>query len=238
MQVRKAWGWRRGCSVSFFRGEIGGGSAAAGPPFFLVRLWAWAAKERRQGIPLLEMPPHLLAVPFESQRDNLSGTGWRECFSSSAAMLARYWGVAASDDAYNVIRSRYGDTTDAAAQVRALRALGLLADFWTCGSRADIEHSIRGGRPLAVGWLHRGSPRKPTGGHWTVIVGFDRDYVYMHDPNGEPLLATGGHIPGSDGRNVKCSWRNWLPRWEVEGPKTGWYVTCAPRQERSPQPLI
>jgi hypothetical protein len=45
-----------------------------------------------------------LPVAWENQNDNASGTGYRECFSSSCAMLARYWGKVSSDDAYNLIR--------------------------------------------------------------------------------------------------------------------------------------
>jgi len=175
-------------------------------------------------------PPELamiLPVAFESQHDNRTGTGWRECFSSSAAMLARFWGAVPSDDAYNLIRSRYGDTTGAAAQVRALRHLGLQAHFWTNGCRRDLENEIRGGRPVAVGWLHRGRVTEPGGGHWSVIVGLDGTHFWMHDPAGEPLLMSGGHIRGSNGKERRCSWLNFLPRWEVEGPRTGWYLTCS-----------
>jgi len=159
--------------------------------------------------------------------DNATGTGWRECFSSSAAMLARFWGKVPGDDAYNRIRGLHGDTTSAAAQVSALRSLGLKSHFWTNGTRLDLEREIRGGRPVAVGWLHWGNVSKPQGGHWSVVVGIDRDHFWMHDPNGEPLLATGGHIRASSGRRCRCSWRNFLPRWEVEGPRTGWYLTCS-----------
>jgi hypothetical protein len=169
----------------------------------------------------------ILEVPFETQHDNASRSGWRECFSSSAAMLARFWGKVPGDDAYNQIRQRFGDTTQAAAQVRALRSLGLQAHFWTNGRRLDLEREIRGGRPVGVGWLHRGNVRAPSGGHWSVIVGLDGSHFYMHDPAGEPLLMSGGHIRASDGRRRRCSWLNFLPRWEVEGPRTGWYLTCS-----------
>ena len=169
-----------------------------------------------------------LPVPFESQHDNRTGTGWRECFSSSCAMLARFHGKVAGDDEYNRIRARYGDTTAAVAQVSALRALGLRADFWSNGRTRDLAHQIKGGRPVAVGWLHRGPIGKPTGGHWSVIVGLDGpDHFLMHDPYGEPLLQSGGHIRGSSGRFVRCSWAGFRPRWEVEGEATGWYVTAA-----------
>jgi hypothetical protein len=68
-----------------------------------------------------------LPVAWENQNDNASGTGYRECFSSSCAMLARYWGKVSGDDDYNVIRARYGDTTSAEAQLAALSSRGLVA---------------------------------------------------------------------------------------------------------------
>lgn len=168
----------------------------------------------------------LLEVPFETQHDNASRSGYRECFSSSAAMLARYWGAVPNDDAYNLVRRRYGDTTSAAAQVSTLRSLGLKSHFWTNGSRKDLEREIRAKRPVGVGWLHRGRVTDPTGGHWSVVVGLDGDHFFMHDPAGEPLLVSGGHIRGSNGAARRCSWKNFLPRWEVEGPQTGWYLSC------------
>lgn len=168
----------------------------------------------------------VLKVPYESQLDNSSGTGGRECFSSSAAMLARFWGKVPSDETYNTLRARYGDTTSAAAQVRTLRALGLQSHFWTNGRRQDLENEVRGGRPVAVGWLHKGGIKAPGGGHWSVVVGLDETHFLMHDPAGEPLLMSGGHVRGSDGTYRRCSWLNFLPRWEVEGARTGWYLTC------------
>ena len=168
-----------------------------------------------------------LAVPFESQIDNASGTGYRECFSSSAAMLARFWGRVQNDDVFNGIRRRYGDSTSAAAQLKALRSLGLVSHFWTNGRREDLLNELRGGRPVAVGWLHKGHVTNPTGGgHWSVVVGDWPRGVLMHDPFGEARLITGGHIGGSPGAYLQYSWENWLPRWEVEGPRTGWYLTC------------
>lgn len=170
-----------------------------------------------------------LTVPYESQHDNASGTGWRECFSSSCAMVARFWGVVATDDDYNRARTPHGDTTEVQAQMATLRALGLRANFWSCGRRVDIERELAAGRPVAVGWLHRGLAHRPTGGHWSVIVGLQgRDHFLMHDPAGEPLLASGGHIRGSSGSYVLCSWANFLQRWEVEGPATGWYISAMP----------
>ena len=63
-----------------------------------------------------------LAVPYFKQLDNYSGTGWRECFSSSCAMLAAFYGKVKSDDEYNVRRALYGDTTSVTAQLSALKS--------------------------------------------------------------------------------------------------------------------
>ena len=79
-----------------------------------------------------------LDVPYEYQLDNHSGTGYRECFSSSCAMVARYYGKVKSDDDYNLVRALYGDSTDAQAHVRTLRALQLDAAFITNATTADL----------------------------------------------------------------------------------------------------
>lgn len=169
-----------------------------------------------------------LSVAFESQLDNRSGTGWRECFSSSCAMLARFHGRVRNDDEYNQIRRAYGDTTSASAQLQALRHLGLRSYFWTNGTRVDLLRELQAGRPVAVGWLHKGHVSNPSGGgHWSVAVGtWDRGLL-MHDPFGEALLLSGGYSWNTSGAYQHYSWKNWQPRWEVEGPRTGWYLTCS-----------
>ena len=49
-------------------------------------------------------------VPYFHQLDN-AGNGYRQCFSSSAAMVAAFNGKVKTDDEYNRIRERFGDTT-------------------------------------------------------------------------------------------------------------------------------
>jgi hypothetical protein len=170
-----------------------------------------------------------LPVIWENQNDNASGTGYRECFSSSCAMLARYWGKVSSDDAYNLIRARYGDTTSAEAQLAALRSLGLTANFATNGDRTLLEAEIQAGRPVAVGWLHHGPATAPSGGgHWSVVIGFSASHAIHHDPNGEADLVHGGYTANTNGAGQHYSWTNWLPRWEADGPGTGWLLTCCP----------
>ena len=112
-----------------------------------------------------------LLVEWQSQNDNASGTGYRECFSSSMAMIAMYWGKVKNDDEYNRIRAKYGDTTSAEAQMAALRSLGLKPTFVTNASIQTLKNEIDNARPVGTGWLHHGSVAAPSGGgHWTVVV--------------------------------------------------------------------
>lgn len=169
----------------------------------------------------------VLNVPYEFQLDNTSGRGARECFSSSCAMVARFFGKVKSDDQYNAIRAKFGDTTDAGAQLRALSSLGLQASFRQTGSAETLERLLREGRPIPVGWLHKGPVSSPTGGgHWSVVVGMDAEAFLHNDPNGEADLVNGGYVSNNPtaGRNVRYSRRNWLRRWEADGRGSGWYL--------------
>lgn len=168
-----------------------------------------------------------LEVKYFYQNDNKSGTGYRECYSSSCAMLAAYYGKVSSDDEYNSIRGRYGDSTDTAAQLAALKSLGLTPNFYSDGDIADLKAEIDAGRPVAVGWLHQGPVTSPTGGgHWSVVIGYTDSGFILHDPNGEANLVAGGYANYSGGEGVHYSYKNWTPRWAVEGANTGWYLTC------------
>ena len=166
-----------------------------------------------------------LDVPYEYQNDNDGGTGYRECFSSSCAMIARYWGKVKSDDEYNKIRARYGDTTSSDAQIKALRSLGLTPRFISNGNAALLENEIRLGRPVAVGWLHKGPITSPTGGgHWSVVIGFSPTTFIHNDPNGEADMVNGGYVNHSRGEGINYSRTNWIRRWEADGPNTGWAI--------------
>jgi hypothetical protein len=171
-----------------------------------------------------------LKVPYEYQLDNKSGTGYRECFSSSCAMVARYWGRIGNDDAYNIIRHKYGDSTDVRSQIGALSELGLKATFIQDATAADLEAEIRAGRPTPVGWLHRGPVTNPTGsGHWSVVIGYTPTHFIMNDPNGQADLLKGGYISNKGGAGTAYSKKNWLPRWLIEGADSGWLLKIHPK---------
>lgn len=169
-------------------------------------------------------------VPYFSQHDNASGQGYRECFSSSCAMIAAFYGRVKTDDQYNSIRALYGDTTDAHAQLRALRHLGLQANFHTSFTPTRLREQIDMGRPVATGWLHHGTSSAPRGGgHWSVLVGYKENGWIHNDPNGEADILNGGYVSYSPakGRYVTYSDQNWMPRWDVDG-SDGWAITVSP----------
>ena len=171
----------------------------------------------------------LLKVPYEAQNDNKSGTGYRECFSSSCAMIAKFYGKVASDDEYNKIRAVYGDTTDSQSQLAALRFLDLQARFVTNAAPGLLELELKSGRPVAVGWLHKGPVQAPSGGgHWSVLIGFDQTHWIHNDPNGEADLVAGGYTTNQNGAGVRYSKKNWDRRWLIDGASTGWCVLVKP----------
>jgi hypothetical protein len=138
-------------------------------------------------------------------------------------MVARYYGKIASDDAYNKFRAKYGDTTDAKSHLNALSALGLTARFITSCTVAMLEAELDAGRPVMVGWLHKGPVTAPTGGgHWSVVIGYTPTAFIHNDPNGEANLVAGGYANTTKGKAVTYSRANWLKRWLVEGPNSGW----------------
>ena len=182
--------------------------------------------------------PISLKVPYLCQRDSATREGLRMCFSSTCAMAAAFLkpgcltGAGQPDDRYLALVQRHGDTTDAAAQVRSLRRLGIQAEFRTDGRIEQLIAQLRLGIPVPVGWLHHGPVSAPSGGgHWSLVVGWDPSTrtLLMHDPNGEADLVGGGYVSTAvgSGRDQRYSERNWGRRWMVDGPGSGWWLELA-----------
>ena len=174
----------------------------------------------------------VLDVRYYYQLDSETPQGFRMCFSSTNGMLVEFErpgtlsGVN-GDDQYLERVERYGDTTDASAQVQALRSFGVDCDFVTDGTWEIVEDQISRGHPVPVGWLHKCSVESPCGGgHWSLIVGLDGDDLVVHDPFGEAALVTGGYVSKAPlaRRFVRYSRKNFGPRWMVEGPGSGWMI--------------
>ena len=176
-------------------------------------------------------------MPYFKQLDNKTGTGYRECFSSASAMVAAYYKRVTTDDEYNEIRAKFGDTTSVEAHLAALESLGLQAEFRKDGTADMVELEIENGRPVLVGWLHAGNmllgePPMCSGlscGHWSVISGYagknssDPEWI-MQDPRGYPEMEKGGHSNPHKGRNVRVRQAAFYQRWQSEGPGTGWVI--------------
>ena len=163
--------------------------------------------------------------------------GPRMCFTSAAAMVAGFYKKVRSQEEYNRIRARFGDSTSVMAQVKALTSLGLQVRYVQDADASDIEAEIDDGRPVLVGWLHggdllRGEPpmcSSDTCGHWSVIHGYSGRYSndsewLMSDPMGVPDMAHGGHNPALSGYRVQVRQAEFHQRWQVDGPQSGWAI--------------
>ena len=174
----------------------------------------------------------VFGVPYYNQLDSPTGYGYRECFDSAAAMVVAFYHGVKSQDAYRQVRRKYGDTTEVHAQVSALRSLGLDVEFRKNTRVEDIEIEIDAGRPIMVGWLHRGDFTKGSPavcdsegcGHWSVIIGYDKDDFIAMDPMGKPDMEHGGHDTTKSGELIRMSRPAFYQRWSIEGEASGWAI--------------
>jgi hypothetical protein len=174
----------------------------------------------------------ILNVPqYYLQTDSRTAHADRMCFSSTMAMGVKYLypqsllGSNADDDYLRRVLT-YGDTTNATAQIRAAAEYNVKATFHRNGRLQSLRDRLLAGLPVPVGFLHHGPASAPRGGgHWALLIGLTDTHGVFHDPFGELDNVNGGYPRrGVGGRNVMYTLRNWLPRWEVEGPGTGWFM--------------
>ena len=187
----------------------------------------WFAMWKTSGI-----HQEVYGVPYYNQLESPTGYGYRECFDAASAMVVAFHRGVKSQDAYRQVRRKFGDTTEVHAQVSALKSLGLDAEFRKDVRVEDIEIELSAGRPLAVGWLHHGNftEGKPAVcdsdgcGHWSVIIGYDKDNFIAMDPMGLPDMEHGGHDTTKSGERIKMSRPAFYQRWSIEGEASGWAV--------------
>jgi GH24 family phage-related lysozyme (muramidase) len=185
--------------------------------------------ETQEKLPVLDGEIKLV-VPYFSQRDNKQDP-YRTCFSSSCAMLLATLDPDAieGDDEYISEVYKIGDSTEASAQIGALKHFGMDAKFVQNADWSTIESQLKKGIPVPMGILHKGTVANPTGGgHWVTCVGItaDKSKLWVHDPFGELDLISGGYV-SVDGKYRLYSKKNLGPRWMVEGSKSGWAVIAS-----------
>lgn len=180
----------------------------------------------------------LNVIQYYPQTDSTTGHADRMCFSSTCAMAVKYLlpdalkGSNADDTYLRTLLNKYGDTTSAHSQIRTCKDYGVTAKFFQNGRKEDLLKELELGFPVATGILHHGHVSKPRGGgHWMLLIGDEGDRGVFHDPYGEMDNVNGGYVTiGKGGKEVKYTWKNWLPRWQVEGSGTGWYMTFRPNK--------
>jgi len=164
-----------------------------------------------------------LKVPYYSQRDNNSSQWWRQCNTSSHAMVLNFLkpgSVASDDDYFQRYVAPNGDTTDWNVHTNALRRFGIESVYRQDMDFEDLEESLLLGFPVAIGVLHKGPVAAPSGGHILVIIGMDKDkgVFYANDPWGAGFSYT-----DHNGRGVEYPIYPSLDRrWLADGDRSGW----------------
>ncbi|PZV17445.1 MAG: hypothetical protein DCF20_06335 [Pseudanabaena sp.] len=174
-----------------------------------------------------------LPVKYCSQLDNdqtIFGAGWRQCNTTSNAMLADYLlngaltkmakaqGFPEPESVYMRLVVKYGDTTDHDAQTWALLELGIKSYFSFSLSAKDVLLSLKLNIPVVVGFAYKGS------GHICLIVGHDPDrrVWLVHDPYGTRLGASDSYDVGVGGAYDFYSYPVMQQIFWDSGGESGW----------------
>ena len=133
----------------------------------------------------------LADVPYLNQRanknDKFGRRGDTQCYSTTMAMWASYLTKKPlSSEQYNEVRQKYGDSTNAAPQQKALKDFGINTSGVRVGAFGHkvLKQEIDQGYPVPLGFKYKGS------GHWGLLVGYDDNGWIVNDPFGQ--LGMGG----------------------------------------------
>jgi len=161
--------------------------------------------------------PSVLSVPFFPQTDNYRDAQ-RTCNSSACAMALEYFKPgtlpgAKGDDAYVRKVFAIGDSTDHSVQTKVLKDFGVDSRFSYNLTFADLDRELAAGRPVVIGFFHRGPLSAPTGGHMAVVIGKKGDDYVVNDPYGSLNDGYTGPVTNGKGAVYKKSElaRRWCP---------------------------
>lgn len=199
-----------------------------------------AALPQTPAKPAKSFPNPLRVAPY-LQLDSETDQGARMCFSSACAMLVEYMRPGTlkgpnGDDQYLKVVQRFGDTTNVAAQLAALRHYGLKVEFSERGDFELIRRQVQEGLPVPAAYIHRGSVNLPSGfGHWLTVTGDSEHAIQVNDPLGELDLVNGTTL-NNRGARLSFSKQNFGRRWMVESigngrwryaPGKGWAIVAS-----------
>ena len=180
-----------------------------------------------------------IKVDYYSQRDNYRDAD-RTCFSSTCAMLLNYLipGKISGDDEYVKEVFARGDSTESWTQVATLKHFGVKARFVQNMTTSKMKRELDRGMPVPCGILHRGTPGRPTGGHWILVVGYDSKGWIVHDPFGQ-LDHIRGNYYVKNGEYLHYSYNLMDSRWTVDSSSDGWCILVdAPEAPKEPEPEV
>jgi hypothetical protein len=234
----------------FYDGDSAGNRASAKPAEVRAALQAARAaisgkpdgstmsRPADVGVPAKKASNPLIGVPKYKQTDSARvEQRERTCFSSTAAMALEFLKPGTlkgpnGDDQYLGRVMVHGDTTSAKAQVAALASYGVQARLVTNADFRLVEQQIDRGRPVGIGFIHRGpvtNPAPSCDGHWILAIGYTPSSLIVHDPYWEADLVSGETVK-RDAFGVKYGRQNLGRRWMVQkvgglwryAPGKGW----------------
>ncbi len=190
-----------------------------------------------------------LKVPHYIQLNNTGGEGYRECNLTVNAALCQYLTGALSpaykaagfrepEDVYATVLARYGDTTDHAAQTKALRDFGIESYFSYNTNIDELGFMLKQGFPVVIGMDYKSS------GHMVLATGINEVGVEVQCPNG---IRAGGQDwwherfhQNSQAKKDTFSWHLMKTLFTVNNYDDGWsrVVTAVDGEKTSLHPDI
>ena len=157
----------------------------------LMNMLGFGEKENEGNQELAQGGKVLANVPYLNQRanknDKFGRRGDTQCYSTTMAMWTSYLTKKPlSSEQYNEVRQKYGDSTNAAPQQKALKDFGINTSGVRVGAFGHkvLKQEIDAGYPVPLGFKYKGS------GHWGLLVGYDDNGWIVNDPFGQ--LGMGG----------------------------------------------
>ena len=157
----------------------------------LMNMLGFGEKEGEGNQELAQGGKVLANVPYLNQRanknDKFGRRGDTQCYSTTMAMWTSYLTKKPlSSEQYNEVRQKYGDSTNAAPQQKALKDFGINTSGVRVGAFGHkvLKQEIDAGYPVPLGFKYKGS------GHWGLLVGYDDNGWIVNDPFGQ--LGMGG----------------------------------------------